>query len=60
MFESTQRATLRTYRELRRQGLSDRLAFESALGVFRHRFPAIAGDDATFMVADWISEDLGQ
>ena len=60
MFESTQRATLRTYTELRRYGLSDRHAFESALGVFRHSLPAIKGEDATFMVADWISEALDQ
>lgn len=60
MFDSTQSATLRTYKELRRHGLSDRHAFDSAVGLFRHRFPAIAGDDARFMVADWISDDLGQ
>lgn len=60
MFDSTRSATLRTYSELRRRGLSDRHAFESALGVFRHRFPSMAGDDATFMVADWISEALEQ
>ena len=60
MIESTRRATLRTYTELRRSGLSDRRAFESALSVFQHRCPTVAGDDATFMVADWISEALGQ
>ena len=60
MFHSTQSATVQTYREMRRHGLSDRRAFESALGVFRHRVPAISGEDAKFMVADWISESLGQ
>ena len=60
MVDSTRSATLRTYDEWRRHGLSDRRAFDSAVGLFRHRFPGIAGDDARFMVADWISDALGQ
>ena len=60
MFEQTRNATLRTYGELRNRGQSDPRAFETAVGIFQHRFPEIPSDDAKFVVADWICEALGQ
>ena len=60
MLEDTRNATLRAYRELRTRGWSDPRAFETAVRIFRHRFPDTAADDARFVVADWICEALGQ
>ncbi len=60
MVETMRTATLRVYDELTARGLPDPRAFETAVTVFRHRFPALPGDDARFIVADWICDSLGQ
>ncbi len=60
MFEETKNAAVRAYGELRSRGYPDRHAYETAVSLFRHRFPEVASDDARFVVADWISESLGQ
>ena len=60
MFDDTRRATLRTYGEMTGLGISDLRAFEAAVTVFRHRVPDLLRDDAQFIVADWICEELGQ
>ncbi|MGF1641879.1 MAG: hypothetical protein ACFCUO_13105 [Rhodospirillales bacterium] len=58
MFEQTRIAVLCAYRELRARGLSDCSAFASAVRLFRHRYPDIPGEDASFVVADWIGDAL--
>ena len=60
MLDTTRDATLRTYGEMKRRGVSEPRAFESALTVFRHNMPDIVSEDAQFIVADWICEALGQ
>lgn len=60
MLEDTRLATLRAYGDMRRHGLPDRHAYETAVTLFRLRFPDVAGEDASFVVADWICEALGQ
>jgi hypothetical protein len=60
MLEDARDATVRTYGEMRDRGFPDYHAYKTALAAFRHRHPDIANDDAKFVVADWISESLGQ
>lgn len=60
MLEETRSAALRAYGEMRSRGFTDDQAYQTAVVLFRHRFPEIGGDDAKFVVADWISESLGQ
>jgi len=60
MLRDTHRATLQAYKEMRGHGLSDPSAFETAIRLFLHQFPDTSGDDARFVVADWICEALGQ
>lgn len=60
MIETTRPAALRTYVELTERGLTDRGAFESAVTLVRLRVPEFPGHEVTHLVADWISEALGQ
>lgn len=60
MLTDTRHATVRAYDEMRRRGQPDRRAFEAAVRLFKLRFPTLPGDEARFVVADWITEALGQ
>lgn len=58
--DSCRRAVIRTYRELRNRGVSDRFAFEAGLRLYSLRHPEATPRVARDNVADWISEELGQ
>lgn len=60
MLKDTRRATLRAYGEMKQRGVPEARAFETAIRVFHHRLPEVPTDDARFLVADWISDSLGQ
>lgn len=60
MFDETRSAALRAYAEMRARGHSDPRAFQTAVSIFNMHFPDVSGDDAQFLVADWISESLDQ
>ncbi len=48
------RAVTAAYHQLRARGESDRIAFNSALAVFRHHHPEIPAANAPYLVAQWI------
>ena len=50
----------RAYRELMAGGYRDDDAFRSAVTVYRCRHPEASRQEAPFMVAKWICEELGQ
>jgi hypothetical protein len=60
MLEDTRSAILRAYGEMKARGVSEARAFETATRVFHHRLPEVPSEDAKFVVADWISQSLGQ
>jgi hypothetical protein len=60
MLKDTRSAALRAYCEMRERGLSEICAFKTAIRVCHYRLPDVPYDDARFLVADWVSESLGQ
>lgn len=48
------RIVRRAYRELRKSGLADQDAFESATKVLRHHHPELPDREARFRVAEWL------
>lgn len=53
-------AATRAYRELRQRGVPDRPAFEAAVTLYRCHHPEIKDGEAKWIVAEWISEELGE
>ena len=53
-------ATTRAYRELRQRCVPDPAAFEAAVTVYCCHHPETAPRQAKWIVADWISEELGE
>ncbi len=51
-------AVVRTYRELRDRGASDRWAFGSAMIVFRNHHPEVASAEVPYRIAGWIEEAI--
>ncbi|MGF1611011.1 MAG: hypothetical protein ACFCUQ_16525 [Kiloniellales bacterium] len=58
--DGCRQAVTRTYRELRRRGLSDRRAFEAGLRLYGLRHPELPPAAARDQVAEWICGELGQ
>ncbi len=50
----------RTYREMVARGCEDGQAFRSAVMVYQLRHPEVTSDDAPYVVAEWICDELGQ
>jgi hypothetical protein len=60
VLKETRAAILRAYGEMRGRGVSGARAFETAISVFHHRLLEVPPEDAPFVVADGISQSLGQ
>lgn len=65
MHEATQdcvckAVVLRTYRELIAGGYRDEDAFRSAVTLYRCRHPEAKRQEAPYVVAQWVCEELGQ
>ena len=50
----------RTYREMVEMGRQDEDAFRSAVNVYRIHHPEATNQDAPYVVAEWICEELAQ
>jgi len=51
---SCRAAATRVYAELKKSGVGERSAFNSAVHLFRHRHPEAPASDAPYIVADWL------
>ena len=48
------RAVTTAYREMLARREDDRIAFKSALAVFRHHHPEVQPSKASFVIAEWL------